>query len=166
MRIYLVSFLFFLMDTFRVTERRIVGRFCDARKRQKQKRVKEISSVNVSRNFFPLPFYLISGYMNLFFEIFLLFPSWNINELEQQECEEKIEIEMQMSRRNVGCRYGERERERQIRNKKERERERSHTDTGLNIWLNKIPSRFPPSLFAELREISSEYTRIHASIHE
>lgn len=121
----------------------------------KRKRVKE---------FLPLPFYLISGYMNLFFEIFLLFPSWNINELEQQECEEKIEIEMQMSRRNVGCRYIERKRENSIRDKKERERERSHT--GLNIWLNKIPSRFPPSLFAELREISSEYTRIHASIHE
>lgn len=78
----------------------------------------------------------------------------------------KIEIEMQMSRRNVGCRYGEREKERDRYETRKRERERERSHTGLNIWLNKIPSRFPPSLFAELREISSEYTRIHASIHE
>lgn len=124
MRIYLVSFLFFLMDIFRVTERRIVGRFCDARKRQKQKRVKEISSVNVSRNFFPLPFYLISGYMNLFFEIFLLFPSWNINELEQQECEEKN----RNRNANVAkeCRVSIwRERKREIDTRQEREREKA-----------------------------------------
>lgn len=59
-----------------------------------------------------------------------------------------------------------RERKREIDTRQERERERERSHTGLNIWLNKIPSRFPPSLFAELREISSEYTRIHASIHE
>lgn len=52
MRIYLVSFLFFLMDTFRVTERRIVGRFCNARKRQK--RVKEIKRKRV-KEFLPPP---------------------------------------------------------------------------------------------------------------
>lgn len=61
--------------------------------------------------------------------------------------------------------WRERKREIDTKQERERERERFHTGTGLNIWLNKIPS-IPPSLFVELREISSEYTRIHASIHE
>lgn len=120
MRIYLVSFLFFLIH-FELQREESLEDFAmleNGRSAWKK------SSVNVSRNFFPLLFYLISGYMNLFFEIFLLFPSWNINELEQQECEEKN----RNRNANVAkeCRVSIwRERKREIDTRQEREREKA-----------------------------------------
>ena len=125
MRIYLVSFLFFLMDTLRVTERRIVGRFCNARKRQKQKRVKEISSVNVSRNFFPLPFILFDLRIHEF--VF-----WNIPSLSFLEYQWARATGMWGKNRNRNANVAKecrvsiwRERKREIDTKQERERERA-----------------------------------------
>lgn len=122
------------MDIFRVTVEQENAKISQYSKTAKQKCAKETKRKRVKE-------FLLRFTQSR--DTFVEFIFWNIFSflfLEYQRARargKKEKIEMQMSRRNVGCRYAERARY--------ETRERFHT--GLNIWLNKIPSRFPSSLF-------------------